>query len=69
MQFAQKNAEMADLCLVLGSSLTVTPANTIPEIVGQRKGAKIAICNLQRTPIDDIADIRIFSERIFSWLK
>lgn len=62
MQLAQKNAEMADLCLVLGSSLTVTPANTIPEIVGQRKGSKLAICNLQETPVDGISDIRIFSE-------
>lgn len=62
MELAQKNAEMADLCLVLGSSLTVTPANTIPEIVGERKGAKLAICNLQNTPIDQLTDLRIFSE-------
>lgn len=62
MALAQKNAEMADLCLVLGSSLTVTPANSIPEIVGQRKGAKLAICNLQTTPIDELTDLRIFSE-------
>jgi mono-ADP-ribosyltransferase sirtuin 6 len=53
---------MADLCLVLGSSLTVTPANQIPEMVGQRKEAKLAICNLQETPIDELSDFRIFSE-------
>ncbi|KAJ5604205.1 hypothetical protein N7537_007161 [Penicillium hordei] len=57
-----ENAQHADLCLVLGSSLTVTPANGIPEIVGQKKGAKLAICNLQRTPIDELCDLRIFSE-------
>jgi mono-ADP-ribosyltransferase sirtuin 6 len=62
MELAQKNAEMADLCLVLGSSLTVMPANSIPDIVGQTKGAKLAICNLQTTPIDNITDLRVFSE-------
>lgn len=62
MELAQANAEMADLCLVLGSSLTVTPANSIPEIVGQRKNAKLAICNLQTTPIDELVSLRIFSE-------
>ncbi|KAJ5161649.1 DHS-like NAD/FAD-binding domain-containing protein [Penicillium capsulatum] len=62
MDLAQKHAEMTDLCLVLGSSLTVTPANSFPEFVGRRKGAKLAICNLQVTPIDQLADLRIFSE-------
>ncbi|CAG8242178.1 unnamed protein product [Penicillium olsonii] len=62
MELAQQNAEMADLCLVLGSSLTVTPANSIPEMVGERKGAKLAVCNLQTTPIDHLTDLRIFSE-------
>lgn len=61
-ELAHKHALKADLCLVLGSSLTVTPANEIPEIVGQRKGAKLAICNLQETPIDELTDFRIFSE-------
>jgi hypothetical protein len=49
------------LCLVLGSSLRVTPANTIPEVVGQRKRVKLAICNLQKTPLDDDADIRVYA--------
>lgn len=62
LEFAHENAQKADLCLVLGSSLTVTPANEIPEVVGQRKGAKLVICNLQKTPIDELSDIRIFSE-------
>jgi mono-ADP-ribosyltransferase sirtuin 6 len=62
---AFKNAEMhakkADLCLVLGSSCTVTPANEIPEIVGRnkRKKAKLAICNLQSTPLDGNASFRV----------
>jgi mono-ADP-ribosyltransferase sirtuin 6 len=30
--------------------------------VGERRGAKLAICNLQTTDIDILTDIRIFSE-------
>lgn len=62
LDLARENAQKADLCLVLGSSLTVTPANGIPEIVGQKEDAKLAICNLQQTPIDDLTSIRIFTE-------
>lgn len=62
LDLARENARKADLCLVLGSSLTVTPANGIPEIVGQKEDAKLAICNLQQTPIDELSDIRVFAE-------
>lgn len=62
LDLAYQHAELADLCLVLGSSVTVTPACTIPTIVGERKGAKLAVCNLQKTPVDDITDYRIFAE-------
>ncbi|CEJ60029.1 hypothetical protein PMG11_08623 [Penicillium brasilianum] len=62
LDLAYQRADLADLCLVLGSSLTVTPACKIPTIVGERKGAKLAICNLQKTPVDDITDYRIFTE-------
>lgn len=56
------NAKKADLCLVLGSSLTVSPANEIPEVVGRRKGAKLAICNLQSTPLDKLTDVRVYTK-------
>ncbi|KAH7129477.1 DHS-like NAD/FAD-binding domain-containing protein [Dactylonectria estremocensis] len=59
LQRAFDHAAKADLCLVLGSSLTVTPANEIPEVVGQRRGAKLVICNLQKTPLDGLSDLRI----------
>ncbi|KAI1505183.1 NAD-dependent deacetylase sirtuin-7 [Biscogniauxia marginata] len=62
LQRARDHAQKADLCLALGSSLTVSPANEIPETVGSRRGAKLAICNLQSTPIDKLADLRIFSK-------
>ncbi|KAI0425473.1 NAD-dependent deacetylase sirtuin-7 [Xylaria sp. FL1042] len=62
LQHARDHADKADLCLVLGSSLTVSPSDEIPETVGRRRGAKLAICNLQSTPKDRFSDIRIFAK-------
>ncbi|KAI1073648.1 NAD-dependent deacetylase sirtuin-7 [Whalleya microplaca] len=62
LELARKHAEEADLCLVLGSSLTVSPANEIPGTVAYRQGAKLAICNLQSTPMDHLSDLRIYSK-------
>lgn len=62
LENARANAKKADLCLVLGSSLTVPPANGIPEIVGLKKGAKLAICNLQNTFLDKLSDLRIHAK-------
>ncbi|KAF2803071.1 NAD-dependent deacetylase sirtuin-7 [Mytilinidion resinicola] len=59
---ARAHAKQADLCLTLGSSLTVTPANEIPAVVGKRKGGKLVICNLQPTPLDDLTSVRIYSK-------
>ncbi|CAF1255068.1 unnamed protein product [Rotaria sordida] len=62
---AFSHAEKADLCLVLGSSLTVTPAATIPQRVAQRN-KKLVIGNLQRTPLYSMATVNIhaFSDTI-----
>lgn len=64
-----RNAARADLCLSLGSSLTVYPANQIPEIAKDRtelsvnpSGGRLVICNLQRTPLDPLYDLRIFAK-------
>jgi mono-ADP-ribosyltransferase sirtuin 6 len=38
------------------------PACTIPETVASRKGAKLVICNLQPTALDDDCNLRIFTE-------
>lgn len=62
LQNAEDNAKKADLCLVLGSSITIPPACTIPECVGKKKGAKLAICNLQETPLDSLASMRIYAK-------
>ncbi|KAK4184316.1 DHS-like NAD/FAD-binding domain-containing protein, partial [Podospora australis] len=60
---ARQNAKKADLCLVLGSSCTIPPASGIPETVGKSRKGKLAICNLQSTPLDDISesDLRVFA--------
>lgn len=62
LEAAFENAEKADLCLVLGSSLTVSPANEVPEVTGRKRGAKVVICNLQSTPLDKQSHMRIYSE-------
>ncbi|KAL5454904.1 hypothetical protein PMIN07_007315 [Paraphaeosphaeria minitans] len=63
MTRATTHAKKADLCLVLGSSCRVSPANSIPECVGRSKKGNLAICNLQDTPLEDVADkeLRIYT--------
>ncbi|MEI7901674.1 MAG: Sir2 family NAD-dependent protein deacetylase [bacterium] len=50
-------AQKADLMLVLGSSLTVHPAASIPSLT-VRAGGKLVIVNAQPTPLDPIATLR-----------
>jgi len=54
--FSESNK--ADLCLVLGSSLTVKPAASMPETVAKR-GYNLVICNKQITPLDSLARYKI----------
>jgi NAD-dependent deacetylase len=54
---AQRQAEQADLMLVLGTSLTVFPAATIPQIT-IRQGGALAIINDGATPLDRYALFR-----------
>ena len=56
MQQSQQAIEQCDLCIVMGSSLTVYPAAGFPEYA-KRLGATLAILNRETTPLDDIADI------------
>ncbi|KAJ4418741.1 hypothetical protein N0V85_001321 [Neurospora sp. IMI 360204] len=73
---AEAHSDKADLCLVLGSSLTVTPANELPQLVGERAAAQqkkkpredantnLVICNLQDTDLDYLCllpDHRIYA--------
>lgn len=54
------DASGADLFLVLGTSLTVQPAASLPE-VALRRGAKLVIINAQPTPLDEYAALRLWS--------
>ena len=47
-----------DLCIVIGSTLTVYPAALIPQYA-VRSGAKLVIINLSSTPMDNQATVNI----------
>lgn len=55
---AFNHAECADLCISMGSSLRVTPAADVPKTVFEN-GGKLVIVNLQKTPLDAYAALRI----------
>ncbi|MDQ3413339.1 MAG: Sir2 family NAD-dependent protein deacetylase [Chloroflexota bacterium] len=48
--------EAADLLLIVGSSLVVNPAASLPLLAKQR-GAAVAIINRESTPLDELADV------------
>jgi NAD-dependent deacetylase len=52
---ASAAAEAAGLFLVIGSSLQVQPAASLP-LVAKRSGAALAIINRDATPLDQLAD-------------
>lgn len=55
-----EHAEKSDLCLVLGSSLRVETAANMPYATATGIG-KLVIVNLQATPLDKYADLRVNS--------
>ncbi|HRS98237.1 MAG TPA: Sir2 family NAD-dependent protein deacetylase, partial [Smithella sp.] len=55
---AQRESEMCDVFLVVGSSLVVYPAAYMP-LYAKQSGAKIVIVNRGDTGQDDIADVFI----------
>jgi NAD-dependent deacetylase len=60
---AVEESEKADLFIVLGSSLTVTPANQFP-LLAKENGAKLVIVNLEPTLFDVYADLVIHDRKI-----
>lgn len=60
LEKAFKRAELADLCIVLGSSLRVYPAADIPRDMIKR-GAKVVIVNLQKTPLNKKCAMEVHS--------
>ncbi len=55
---ARELSALCDLFLVVGSSLKVTPASTLPR-VGLNRNIPLVIVNIQSTPYDDYADVVI----------
>ncbi len=59
---ARKLALSCDLLLVVGSSLKVTPAATLPRLA-LKNDVPLIIINLQPTPLDDYAEI-VINEKV-----
>ena len=58
---AYHRSSLSDLFIVIGSSLVVQPAASMP-LVAKRNGAKLVIINRDPTPYDDMADIVIHGQ-------
>lgn len=69
MCLAEKMAKESDLFVVLGSSLQVQPAATLP-VIAKQHGATLIIINRDFTPLDDFANHVIHEEigKVFSFL-
>lgn len=59
MSKAVSDCEKADMIWVLGSSLTVQPAASLP-LFTKRNGGKLLIVNADDTPEDHLADFRFY---------
>jgi NAD-dependent deacetylase len=55
---AEKDSSEADLFIAAGSSLVVQPAASLP-LIAKNNGAKLAIINIDPTPLDSRADLVI----------
>jgi len=58
MQRAQVESLKADLFVVVGSSLVVFPAASLP-LVAKENGAKLVIINREKTDFDNLANLVI----------
>ena len=65
---AEEESERADLFIVIGSSLTVTPANQFP-LIAKQHGAKLVIVNMEPTGFDLYADLAIHRQKAGEFLK
>ena len=55
-----EHSQFADLHVCFGTSLRVSPANQMPETTTKKPEGKLVIINLQPTPLDDLATVRIW---------
>lgn len=60
LEQAMQASRACDLFLVIGSSLVVQPAASLP-LMARQAGARLAIVNKDATPMDGIADLVIHS--------
>jgi NAD-dependent deacetylase len=60
-QEAYHRSSTCDLFIVVGSSLVVQPAASMP-LVAKRNGARLAIINRDPTPYDGIADAVVYGQ-------
>jgi NAD-dependent deacetylase len=60
-QEAYHRSSLCDLFMVIGSSLVVQPAASMP-LVAKRNGARLVIINRDPTPYDDMADLVIHGQ-------
>ena len=60
-QEAYHRSSLSDLFIVIGSSLVVQPAASMP-LVAKRNGAKLIIINREPTSYDDMADLVIHGQ-------
>lgn len=63
LHFAENEARQADMFIVLGSSLQVSPANYFPMLAKER-GARLVIINMEATPFDQMADYVVNNRKI-----
>lgn len=63
VQKAEEETAKAELFIVLGSSLSVYPANSFP-VEAKQNGAKLVIVNFEPTDYDDLADLVIHERKI-----
>lgn len=64
---AEERTNKADLFIVLGSSLSVTPANMFP-MIAKENGAKLVIVNREPTELDSFADYTVQDMNIKQFL-
>ncbi len=56
LELAIKSCHAADCFLMVGSSLSISPANLLPSLAKQN-GAKIIFINKEETPLDNLVDV------------
>jgi len=63
--YCQKHCKKADLAICLGTSLRVSPANSLPAIT-KSNGGSLIIVNLQETLLDNMATVKLheYTDRV-----